>query len=66
MNEPAPPAMEAEGEVCACPCGHAAPIQLRVGFILCTVGNEKLCAECVRPPEQGEGVALQCHEGHPG
>ncbi len=51
---------EAKGEVCGCPCKHAALIEIRTGFIVCTVGEEKLCNECVA---EG-GPPFECHVEH--
>lgn len=45
---------------CGCPCGHDVLIEVRMGFILCTLGKEKLCSDCVMPL----GAAFQCHKGH--
>ena len=52
--------MQAKGEVCGCPCKHAAGIDLRAGFIVCTVGKEKLCPECVADSD----AFFRCHKGH--
>ena len=41
--------VEARGEVCECKCGHGRPIQVRIGFIVCKTGREKLCEKCVEP-----------------
>ena len=54
------PTMSAKGEVCGCPCKHAGSINLRTGFILCLVGGEKLCSECVA---EG-GPPFECHAEH--
>ncbi len=59
-DETEPATREVEGEVCGCPCAHHAAIQERVGFILCSLGGEKLCAECVMP----FGDVFKCHESH--
>lgn len=42
-------AVEARGDVCGCKCRHARLIQVRIGFIVCKTGREKLCEECVEP-----------------
>ena len=59
--------LDAPGEVCGCPggsvCGHdgqAAPIPIRAGFILCVLGKEKLCPDCV----VAFGDAFKCHGSH--
>ena len=61
------PAKHKTEDVCGCPGGSACPhegriepIAERVGFILCTLGKEKLCERCVRTL----GAAFQCHGSH--
>ena len=49
-----------KGEVCGCPCKHAGPISRRAGFIICSLGKEKLCTECVQPL----GSVFRCHGDH--
>jgi len=67
MPEDEKAVMEAPSEVCACPGGDAckhngkpARISLREGFILCALGQEKLCPECVLV----FGDSFKCHGSH--
>lgn len=55
------------GDVCGCPGGSACPhegrtrqIEVRTGFIICSLGKEKLCQECVRTLD----AVFQCHGSH--
>lgn len=59
--------VDAPGEACGCPggdrCKHDGKIvriPIRVGFILCSLGQEKLCPECVEP----FGDVFMCHGSH--
>lgn len=67
MPNEQPSITDAPGEACGCPggdsCSHdgkPARIPIRVGFILCALGKEKLCPECVVP----FGDVFKCHGSH--
>ena len=62
-----PTKTHAKGESCGCPggesCSHdgkPAAISIRAGFIICALGKEKLCSECVVV----FGDVFKCHGSH--
>ena len=60
-EETQPSPQYADNLACECPCNHVAPIKIRVGFMVCSVGKEKLCEECV---VMSTASSLNCHYGH--
>ena len=60
-QEKKPSPQYADNLACECPCGHVAPIKVRTGFMVCSIGKEKLCEECV---QMNTSSAFDCHYGH--